>query len=93
MFEELANFGAFLLFFVNVPQLVRAVKNRNDLKDISLLTQFLYLFVGILYGLYGYANGLHMLWMYNVYGTFHFCTMSFLILRSNKKRGKIQGEI
>ena len=86
MFEILAESGAFLLFFVNIPQLRLTLKNRNNLKDLSITTQFLYLIVAFLYGVYGFVNGLPILWLYNIYGTFHFSATMYLVFRCRKKQ-------
>jgi len=81
----LFDVGTCLFFFGGFPQLIKTVKNRKTLKDLSALTFSLYAMAAFLFVIAGALLGSWMTFVFNGVNTFYFCAIVYWIRRSGKK--------
>jgi uncharacterized protein with PQ loop repeat len=84
----LLDVGNCLFFFGGFPQLVKTIKNRKTLKDLSALTFSLYTMAAFLFVIVGVLLGSWMTFIFNGVNTFYFCAIIYWIKRSGQKSSR-----
>jgi uncharacterized protein with PQ loop repeat len=84
----LLDVGNCLFFFGGFPQLIKTIKNRKTLKDLSALTFSLYMMAAFLFVIVGVLLGSWMTLIFNGVNTFYFCAIIYWIKRSGQKNPK-----
>jgi len=84
----LLDVGNCLFFFGGFPQLIKTIKNRKALKDLSALTFSLYTMAAILFVIVGLLLGSWMTFIFNGVNTFYFCAIIYWIKKSGQKNPK-----
>jgi uncharacterized protein with PQ loop repeat len=84
----LLDVGNCLFFFGGFPQLIKTIKNRKTLKDLSASTILLYTMAGFLFVIVGVLLGSWMTLIFNGVNTFYFCAIIYWIKKSGQKNPK-----
>ena len=84
----LLDVGNCLFFFGGFPQLIKTIKNRKALKDLSALTFSLYTMAAILFVIVGVLLGSWMTFIFNGVNTFYFCAIIYWIKKSGQNNPK-----
>jgi uncharacterized protein with PQ loop repeat len=84
----LLDIGNCLFFFGGFPQLVKTIKNRKTLKDLSALTFSLYALAAFLFVIVGFALESWMTFIFNGVNTFYFCAIIYWIQKAGAKSSK-----
>ncbi len=80
----LLDVGNCLFFFDGFPQLIRTIKNRKTLKDLSALAFALYTLAFIFFVVVGLILGSWMTLVFNAVNTVYFITIIYWIKRAGK---------
>lgn len=81
----LLDLGNLLFFFGGFPQLIKTVKNRKNLKDLSALTFSLYAIAAFLFVIVGVLLWSWLTIVFNTVNTFYFCAIVYWIKKAGKK--------
>ena len=88
LWEFLLDFGTALSFFGFLPQMVRTIRNRDTLKDISMLSQLIYAVCLTTFSAYAYINKVWITMIIDLIQLGYTGLTIFLILRADKIRMK-----
>ena len=84
----LLDVGNCLFFFGGFPQLIKTIKNRKTLKDLSASTFLLYTMAAFLFVIVGVLLGSWMTFIFNGVNMFYFCAIIYWIKNSGQKNPK-----
>ena len=84
----LLDVGNCLFFFGGFPQLVKTIKNRKTLKDLSALTFFLYMVAAVLFVVVGVLLGSWMTFIFNSVNTVYFGAIIYWVKKADKRTQK-----
>ena len=82
--EVLLNVGTAIGFFSFIPQMYRTIKNRDTLKDISLLAQLLTITAISCFTFFAFANAVWLTFVMDFVQVLYCLLTIFLILRARK---------
>lgn len=92
MWEFLLDIGTTLSFFGFLPQMVRTIRNRDTLKDISILSQLIYAICLTTFSVYAYINKIWVTMIIDLIQLGYSGLTILLIIRANKIRLNTAGE-
>lgn len=82
----LLDVGNCLFFFGGFPQLVKTIKNRKTLKDLSALTFTFYTLAAALFVAVGLMLGSWMTFVFNAINTVYFIAIIYWIKKAGKAK-------
>ncbi|MBS7614789.1 hypothetical protein KEJ18_03550 [Candidatus Bathyarchaeota archaeon] len=85
MVTIILDVGNCLFFFGGFPQLIKTIKNRKTLKDLSVLTFFLYMVATILFVVIGAMLGSWMTLIFNSVNACYFCTIIYWVKKAERR--------
>ena len=91
--EVLLNVGTAIGFFSFIPQMYRTVKNRNTLRDISLIAQLLTLTAISCFTIFAFANGVWLTFVMDFVQVLYCLITISLILRARGLRRRAAGRV